>query len=65
MDNPAVDRFLGQGAESYPCIRLGVERSLGRSVARDLNTPADIREYPRCHLRPSRGYTRISHPPAV
>ena len=48
MGNPVVDRFLRQG----PCIRLVAEYLLSRSVARDLNTPANIHEYPRRHLRP-------------
>ena len=33
------------------------ERPLSHSFVRDPNTPVDIREYPRCHLRPGRGYT--------
>ena len=33
------------------------ERPLSHSFVRDPNTPVNIREYPRCHVRPSHGYT--------
>ena len=43
-------------------MRLGPERWLSRSVARDLNTPAHIREYSHRHLRPSRDILKSRNP---